>query len=237
MEITNINLVCHLCSKKYKRSSAYKKHILYCEYLHKSKTELKNDAEDDEIAPSYKDLCNIIKTLINKTNKLETELTIIKKQLPKSKKTNTNNITAYLSKTITNPIQFNSWIGELLLDNSHIDTILHNNNYIDSIYEILYNILETNNNVVLKSFVGSNQIYIYEKGLWIELNAENWKIIINKIVSESHKQYSKWKLNNTNSKISIEEQVIKILGNKSKNALYINVKKKLLEQIQEELEL
>ena len=237
MEIPNAEIVCNYCSKAYKRKSAYKSHMLYCELLHKSKRELKKDAEDQEDAPSYKELCGVIKTLITKTNKLEKELVIIKKQLPKSTK-NTVNLIDYLNQTITNPIQFNSWIDDLSLNNSHIDIILHNRySYIDSIYEILYNILETNHNVVLKSFNGSNQIYIYEKGLWIEMNAANWKIIINKIVSESHKQYSKWKLNNINSHVSVEEQVIIILSNKSHNALYINVKKKLLAKIQEDVDI
>ena len=237
MEITNQELICHLCSKKYKRKTAYSKHIIYCDLIHKSKSELKNDVDDQDAVPTYKDLCDVIKTLINKTNKLEKELTIIKKQLPKGKKINTHNLIDYLTKTIITPVQFNNWINNLSLNDSHIDMILYNKSYINSIYEILYNLLETNKDVVLKSFNDSNKIYIYEKSSWIEMNAENWKIIINKIVSESHKQYSKWKLNNINSKISVEEQVLKILGNKSKNSLYINVKKKLLEQIQEDIDI
>ena len=237
MESVNTNLTCHFCAKNYKRPAAYKKHIIYCELIHKSKSELKNDAEDQESAPSYKDLCDIIKTLICKTNKLEQEITIIKKQLPKSKKSNTNTIIDYLTTTITAPLLFDTWINDLSLDDNHIDIIIHNKSYINSIYEILYDLLKTSKHSILKSFCNSNQIYIFQKGFWNEMNAENWKIIINKIVSESHKQYSKWKSNNINSKISIEEQVIKILGNKASNSLYINVKKKLLEQIQEEIEL
>ena len=237
MEITNNDIVCNLCSKTYKRMTAYNKHALYCELLHKSKAELNNQAEDEDAAPSYKDLCSVIKTLISKTNKLEKELVIIKKQLPKSLKNNNLDYIDYLTKTITNPVQFDNWIDNLTLNDSHIDIILHNKSYTNSIYEIIHNLLEINKDVVLKSFSGSNQIYIYDKCLWKEMNVKNWNIIINKIVLKSHNQYSKWKLNNINSKISIEKQVLQILGNKSNKSLFKNVKKLLLEKIQEEIEL
>ena len=69
------------------------------------------------------------------------------------------------------------------------------------------------------------------------MNVEKGNIIINKIVLKSHNQYSKWKLNNINSTISVEKQVLQILGNKSNKSLFKNVKKMLLENIQEEIEL
>ena len=150
MEITNNDIVCNLCSKTYKRITAYNKHALYCELLHKSKTELNNQTEDQDDVPSYKDLCDVIKTLISKTNKLEKELIIIKKQLPKSQKNNNLGYIDYLTKTIINPVQFDNWIDNLTLNDSHIDIILHNKNYTNSIYEIIHNLLEINKDVVTK---------------------------------------------------------------------------------------
>lgn len=71
---------CEYCGKIYKRVSSYNDHVLWCKVLHESKKDAAHiGGQASGTIPSQMDMWNIVKALVEKCEKLENEVTVLKR--------------------------------------------------------------------------------------------------------------------------------------------------------------
>jgi len=242
-----MSYICKYCDKNFKKVENYKKHILFCEVLHKSKKEKENEEEEFEKTPSIHELFNIVKELTIKYDKLQRDNENLKQTINTRKKK--VNVIDWLNYNCKPDETFINWISNIELRENQLEYIFDKGN-IEGISLILQNICSINNNPPIKCFTQKeNTFYIYENNN--NNNKKEWKIISNEELVLFLKTLNKkilsvfkiWQEKNTekldNDDFAIEyiQKVRKILGKeesieieniKLKNKLYkflkINIK-------------
>lgn len=78
--VNNTMNECDYCGKIYKRVKSFKEHVLWCKVLHESKKETAHvSGQAGGTIPSQLDMWNIVKTLVEKCENLENEITVLKR--------------------------------------------------------------------------------------------------------------------------------------------------------------
>ena len=237
--------ICNYCNKNFKKIDNYKKHILFCEVLHKSKKEKEDDEEEFEKTPSIHEIFHIVKELTIKYDKLQRDNENLKQIINTRKKK--INVIDWLNFNCKPDETFINWISKIELRENQLEYIFDQGN-IEGTLLILQDICSNNNNLPLKCFTQKeNTFYIYEKNN----NKYEWKIISNeelvlffgnlnkKILSlfKIWQEKNTEKLENDDFALEYIQKVRKILGKgesieveniKLKNKLYkflkINIK-------------
>lgn len=240
-----MTFVCNYCNKNFKKTENYKKHILFCQLLHKSKKEKENEEEEFEKTPSINEIFNIVKELTIKYDKLQRDNDNLKQIINTRKKK--INVIDWLNYNCKPDETFINWVSKIELRENQLEYIFDSGN-IEGMLLILEDICCSNNNIPLKCFTQKeNTFYIYEKNN----DKKEWKIILNEELTLFFGSLNKkilylfkiWQEKNTekleNDDFAIEyiQKVRKILGKgesteveniKLKNKLYkvlkINIK-------------
>jgi hypothetical protein len=163
---------CPCCFKIFKKKGCYEKHILYCE---------RNDRPNKE--PNIGQLYEMIQTLTDKYNNVQTELESIKRQINiKNKKLN---VLSWLNENCISEknIDFIDLANNIQIEESDLN-IIFEKGYIDGIFEIIRNsfILKKEKSQLnfIKCFQQKkNILYIFHDGLWKELSIDNFSKIMN----------------------------------------------------------
>ena len=159
---------CPCCYKIFKKKGCYEKHILYCE---------RNEHPNNE--PSITQLYEMIQTITDKYNQVQSELESIKRQINmKNKK-----------------LDVISWLNEQFISDKNADfidlangiqieetdlNIIFEKGYMDGIYEIIKNkfllLKEKSQFNFIKCFQQKkNILYVFHEGLWKELSIDDFQ--------------------------------------------------------------
>lgn len=228
-----MSLECNYCKKNFKKTENYKKHILFCEILYKSKKEKENEEEKFDKIPTIVELYDIVKDLTIKYDKLQRDNDNLKQIINNRKRK--INVIDWLNYNCKPDECFIDWFSNIELRENQLEYIFDQGN-IDGMLTILQELCSLNNNLPLKCFTQKeNTFYVYEKN-----NDKNeWKIISNnelnlffgslnkKILSlfKTWQEKNTHKLENDDFAVEYIQKVRKILG-KSESCEIENIKLK-----------
>ena len=83
---SNMKFECSFCGKKYTRKTSYTQHHLFCREVRKSKRVLDADMEDNEDPPSVQDMYKVMKNILVKYDRLESEVKRLREIVRKQRK-------------------------------------------------------------------------------------------------------------------------------------------------------
>ena len=168
-----MTLECYYCKKNFKKTENYKKHILFCEILYKSKKEKENEEDKFEKVPSIIELFTLVKDLLIKYDKLQRDNENLKQIINNRKKK--INVIDWLNYNCKPEESFIEWFQNIELRENQLEYIFDQGN-IDGIITILQEIFSLEKNLPIKCFTQNENIfYVFEK-----INdKKEWKIISN----------------------------------------------------------
>ena len=187
---------CVYCGKSYKKRTNLDKHVILCELLNKSKKQLCNEDEEEEI-PSQKKQYKMLLELANKINKIEEKLEEVNKWVVKRKKK--INVIDYLNTNIKPEIRFDNLIERVIITHDDIK-YLFDHTFIETLNHIfsrnIYNLSESPEEYPIFAFVQkSNIFYIYEneENKWMELSREKLIKFLDRVYMKLHRSYMEYK--------------------------------------------
>jgi len=178
---------CGFCPKTYKEKFNYDRHIVCCEFLHKSNNrEQSNEMELVDI-PSIKTMYRIIQELAVRLDKVEKENIIMKHQLKHPMKKHKIDILELLNTKSVNNIYpdktLKDWLTESVLPkvSKYLDNVFASN-LLAGIKAVLNDVLTStdNNNIPIRIFDNKpNMFYVYNKPLVSDDidSVESWFLI------------------------------------------------------------
>ena len=199
---------CKFCVRNFKEKFNYDRHILCCEFFHKSVRERNNEVEIIESLPTQIQMYQLIQELAIRVNRLEKE----NRKLLQSQKRKIN-ILDWLNENNKQPsIIFSTWISGIVYQNivKHLDVVFQNDltSGIIRLFDKIFNDTDTDSEKIpICSFDNKpNVFYIYdfrnqkmtdsESGentpVWATLSISDFNMILKRI---SHRFLIEFKKN------------------------------------------
>lgn len=244
---------CIHCGKNYKKRENLAKHTNTCEFLQKSK---KSTLEEDDILPSYKDLCKIVSQLVKNNNTLKKEIQELKATATTYKKKHKINIIEWLNKHKMPSLVFDEFVHTILITEEDIISFMEHP-FMETLHNIFskYIYCDTPEIKPMCGFTqNSNTLYMYDTDkTWKELPNEKLIQFLNRIHSKIVKIFCDWKTSNKkeikesdNLKTKCEKTQIKLMSfifsekptlTKVKTMMYQKIKTDIQEIVECDIEL
>ena len=207
---------CAVCNKQYIKKASYDKHMILCNFRHKSKREHDTELEELGDIPSQYELFKIVVELSSKLEKMENRMEEMQKLVGKKK--DKQNVILRLNTKIIPTIGFLEWInGDFTVNSEHFENLMKSEN---TLYDVIHQIIDFNlcerDGFVYPIICFTKKIgvfYICEKKEdgspeWKKLQAEDMRLLIGKLEKNIVKELIKWKTSNKskfddNSKLAI----------------------------------
>jgi len=223
--MTTIKYTCVLCQKKYKILKYFENHKIYCNIKNKAKDEIKDNLNNENNHLSIKDLNIVIKGLVSKMDKMQTEMNRLTNIVDKTVKC--IDILDWLNdennKADVDDYEYESFINNFEVTSTDLDNLFEHN-YIQELSNIIIRNIEKYNSI--KAFTEKkNKFYIYSdkntniQKRWREMTKIEFNNFINKVKSKILKKFAEWQKEHEKEIIgnpensNYNEKVIKILGN------------------------
>lgn len=168
--MTSIN--CHYCKRTYKEKFNYDRHLLCCEFLHKSRREQNNERDLLAPPPTPSEMYQLIQYMSIRIDKLEQEnqrLTQITRR-----KYNILDQLNQQESIDSMPMTFSEWIKQHILPEVHnsLQTV-YNSNLFDGLKHVITSAINKFdiNIVPIRTFDNSNTFYVFNS---IENNVKKW---------------------------------------------------------------
>ena len=231
---------CKYCNRCYKIKENYNKHYVSCEFFHNK------SCKDQHVEPVVKieELYSYVKTLALKCASLENEISVLKQQMNLRQK---RQILEYLnsdSKPRKSEVNFHDWYKSIKVGITELQKVF-DFDMVAGMKSVIRVSFENMVNKPLLAFVQKpNYLYIYEDGLWKNMQNEDIDKMLNFISSLFLKEFVKWQrenyeANSLNSKLMDAEMNyrMKINGisitNEKRNS---EIKKWLFESLNENID-
>jgi len=178
---------CPCCFQIFKKKGCYEKHILYCQQSFPDTNKTNNE-------PNTRQLYDMITTLTEKYNTVQTELESLKRHI--NIKNKRLDVITWLNEQ---PVPITSWTR--CMDNFTISLAdmecIFKNGFIDGLIAIINSYLyREENRQVLKCFEQKNNIlYVFDEQ-WKELKIDEFKVIFNDIYKKTLSAFDKYKNDN-----------------------------------------
>lgn len=189
LKIPRQTFPCPHCTKVYRRKRERDLHSETCRILSEDVSEKEVELRQDNM--THQQLCDIVKVLVKKQTKLETEVKTLKTQLATIRKKVT--VEEYLAQGVRpsiNVIQFSDLLkmtdddfNELL--DGKLETVLET---------IITRAAPSIDEVPLRTFTGNGgTVYCYgENGLWRKTNVDDWNTMSGVIKKSLMEQLKQW---------------------------------------------
>ena len=167
-------LSCPHCARQYKRKTFYDKHVTLCKIL-------STKSEDDTTDISIKDLYHLVSNMALKQEKLERELSHLRKWIDTKKKK--LSIIDWLNENTKASISYTQWRDTIQIKSSHMEDIF-SNDYIVGMSNIITSHLpiDREETLCLKAFdQKENGLFIYNNEEWALLSNETFENLLMKI--------------------------------------------------------
>jgi len=187
---------CKYCGKSYVKKTNLDKHVILCELINNSKSNLRVD--DDENIPSQRKMYQMLLEIGKKLNGLDEKVNELNKWVIKKKKK--INALEWLNNNITCEISFENLIEKIIIYKDDVQ-FLFQNTFIETLNHIfsrsIYNISE--NKYPIFAFIQKlNIFYIYENddSGWVELNRDKLVKFLNRVHTKLYRIFLEWKKEN-----------------------------------------
>ena len=226
---------CPHCALSYKRKLYYKRHILLCEILSKTKKEREQEIEEHADTPSLRKMYDLLLEMTFKYSKMEKKLEDLTKWVEAKKKK--INIVEWLNENYTEGTNFAHWYKSIKFNRSHLELIFKYN-FINGFMYIFQELLplEQETGLPIKAFdQKDNTLFIYnDDEKWDVMSQKQLEQFISYISRLIMGEFVKWQTENANTmdaeKFSdiYTENIQKVIGaNYSMEQLNIKMKREL----------
>ena len=219
---------CGTCGKFFTKTGFYKKHIISCENLQKTKYQKDIFVEETQCLPSQKDMYKLLLDLTQKYETLNNEVQTLRKYVERTKKK--INILDWLKDNCKQPLDFNEWIQSIEISDEQLENVFKYG-YIDGMYLIIQKNLDMNTieNHPIKCFDQKKNIfYNYYDQSWKIMDQTDVTTFIREFNHKIMAKFLQWKQKH-NEKIEnndrfydtyIDYMKIVLGGNKTKEQSY-----------------
>lgn len=188
--------ICKKCKRIFKRKTNFDTHIIICEQLHDDKKIKMVFLDEENNIPSHNQMFYLVRNLIEKCNKLETEVESLKKYVNITKKK--INALDWLNDNITSSISFTEWINNINIQQDELMNVFKCG-YIEGVYQILESRMPLSNTNAhpIKCFnQNSNIFFVYNDNKWTHMSMDEFNKLANTINGKIIKAFYIWKNNN-----------------------------------------
>jgi hypothetical protein len=189
---------CQICGKHYTRKWSLEKHSILCEFQRKTNREKQVDKEERQDLPSYQQLVQIVQELSLKQEKMEKEMTELKKWTQKAKKK--MNVLQWLNENIHPEEDFDTWVKQINIQETHFTCLMEKTmiETFQQIFEDLINITSNPNHAMQSFCQKTNIIYVFtntnaNENIWIMMTWEKFIKILQQIQRLLLKEVMIWK--------------------------------------------
>lgn len=206
MQRTTMKHYCKFCGKCYQRKTYHQKHELVCEFMSKSKQELRIDMEEYEDTPSVRKLYEIVQELYLRNEKLEKRVAQLTKMEYQQRKklcvlnwlnTNTNR----------KPEQnFKVWQSQLKIERRHMELIFKYD-YVKGMQHILEELLPDGDERTFPICAFNqkeNVLYIYDDNAWCTMCTRDLEELTGGISKKVMDHFMEWQDENMSRITSID---------------------------------
>jgi hypothetical protein len=253
----NNKYCCNACNKNYTRKSSLDKHLILCDFKHKTAREHQIEFEELGDMPNHDQLVKIVQELTFKLIKMENKMEEMQKWVEKKKKK--LNVVLWLNTNVVPTIGFLELINtSFVVTQEHFKNLMENNLF-HTIQQVFESNFSKKDDFVypIRCFVEKPGVfYISEKKLdgtaeWRQLELPDMILILKIFHNRMIKELTKWKLENQDkfddSKLSdvFNKAVIKLMNltftqdanlSRIKNSLYNYLKHDLKSMIEYDFE-
>jgi len=187
---------CKFCLRNYKEKFNYDRHILCCEFFHKSERERNNEVEIIESLPTQIQMYQLIQELAIRVNRLEKE----NRKLLQSQKRKIN-VLDWLNENKQNQpfIIFTTWLSSIVYKNisNHLENVFQNDltSGIIRLFDNILNNIESDKIPICAFDNKPNTFYIYDfrnqqmidtdsgdnTPIWMVLSVSEFNMILKRI--------------------------------------------------------
>ena len=222
---------CPCCFKIFKKKGCYEKHILYCQQSFAN-----NNTDCRE--PNTRQLYDMINTLTEKYNTVQTELESLKRHI--NIKNKRLNVLSWLNEQ---PVLITTWsrcMNNFTVSVTDLECIFKNG-FIDGILAIINHYLyQSENRSTIKCFEQKNNIiYVFDEQ-WKELTKDEFSVLFNDIYKKSlatfdvYKNENMYRMNNDEFQTEYSNNFMKLLCiNLTPEAKCTRIKNKLYNEFKE----
>ena len=221
---------CPCCFQIFKKKGCYEKHILYCQQSH-----LANKTNPE---PNTRQLYDMINTLTEKYNTVQSELETLKRHIHiKNKRLD---VLSWLNEQ---PVPITTWsrcMDNITISQDDIDVIFKNG-FIEGTITFLSAYLHREDiGLVLKCFEQKNNtLYVFDEE-WRELKSDEFKVTFNCIhqkilcAFDNYKNINQHRMNDENFQTEYTNNFMKVLcGNMTPDMKATRIKNKIYNEFKE----
>ena len=222
---------CSYCNKQYTRKIFFERHELCCRMLHESERERKITNEEATSTPTVTQLYIIVQELSKKVQSLERDNATLQQFI--KRKMDKCNITDWLNKNRIPSIDFNSFIKQIKVERSNVESILANSLDFE-IYNMIKNYVKsgTKETLPICCFTQKKDTFYIYNGGWKTMESSVFIGIIKNIQKEIMKLFETMYIEEKKATEDIFEQTQKIMGgHKSFQRISSSIEKKIFDDI------
>jgi len=213
---------CDYCNKQYTAKSSLKKHLVLCEFQHKTPREKKIEMEESSDLPDYNTLVKIVQDLSQKNAKLEEQIKEFNKWVDKKKRK--VNVIEWLNTTYRPNKTFSEWCLSLRITEEELSFLMQNT-IVQTFEEVLNRNLEENTLIPIKAFnQKASMFYVCvncdeENVEWRVMGFDDMKIYLRYIQTKLLELLTAWRevhkeeiMNNDKVSKTYNESIIKLMN-------------------------
>lgn len=189
----NTKCMCKGCGRSFRRKTNYNAHILICEQLNDSKNMKMMLLDEKGYIPSQTELFYLLRNVMTKCEKLESEVTKLRKYANITKKQ--INTLDWLNNNLTVNISYSEWLKSITVTQEELLNVFKCK-YIEGIYQILEKRLPIDDtlNHPIKCFNQKNgMFFIYDDNKWSIMTMEKFTDMANTINLRLINAFYEWR--------------------------------------------
>ena len=192
---------CPCCYKIFKKTGCYEKHILRCERTDREMGGFRGGVDGHNNGPSNRQLYDMIQTITEKYNQVQSELESLKRQINvKNKKLDVISWLNENSEPDKN-VDFLEVFQSIYIDQYQLD-IIFEKGLIDGMFEIIKNHFQMKQEQTQKNCMKcfqqkKNIIYICQEGIWQMLSINDFSKMIDELNVKIFAAFNQYRLTNT----------------------------------------
>lgn len=192
---------CPCCYKIFKKTGCYEKHILRCERTERELCGFTGGGNTPNNGPSNQQLYDMVQTITEKYNQVQSELESLKRQINvKNKKLDVISWLNENSEPDKN-IGFVEVFQSIYIDQCQLD-IIFEKGLIDGMFEIIKNHFQLKQEQTQKNCMKcfqqkKNTIYICQEGIWQMLAIDDFSNMIDELNVKIFAAFNQYRLTNT----------------------------------------
>jgi hypothetical protein len=233
---------CPICNNSYDRESAYQKHFKLCKNTPRKSSQ-------DEVLPSYSEVCYLLQQSLLKISALEKKLELHDIIINTKKKK--VGVFEWLNTNIKPTLNYADWVKTIQVKKSQFE-YLFDNSIVETVYHIVSSAISANQVIPFYAFGKTQTFYVYTSDTWLVAEVPSFTKLFKHVETLLWKWLTEWKTKNeveilenqmmtekyqkTVSKLTDISYTPNDVYNKMKTKIYNSIKMDIKSIVEEEID-